>query len=274
MSGVAVEERFRALWDSIVGYIPNIIEFTLIIVFGLILAYIVHVVTRFLVNQFIVRPLETAGFRERVRALTFDLASATGVIAFLVVLTLALRSAAKALELPGDVAFYVNYTIDILLRVLAALAIVIFGAFGSILLVDFIKPVLATALSQYKVLLEMLLSFLSVALIALIITIALNVMGLPGHYVYPLLIGFIVMSLGIIIAGTLTGELEGVAEFRAVAPYMRLLIITIFILIGTGAIFSQFPGANDVIKVLSWGVAIAFAIALVPLAYKLIKTVT
>lgn len=269
-----VTEEFRALWDSIIGYVPNIIESLLIVVFGLIVAYIAHIATKFLVNQFIVRPLESSGFRERVRALTFDIASATGIIAFLVVLTLALRPAVKALEVPGDIAFYVNYTIDILLRVLAALAIVIFGAFGSILLVDFIKPILATALSQYRSLMDMLLAFLNVALIALIITIALNVIGLPGHYVYPLLIGFIVMSLGVIVASILTGELENVTEFKGVAPYMRLLIITIFILIGTGAIFSQFPGANDVIKVLSWGVAIAFAIALIPLAYKLVKTIT
>jgi len=34
-----------------------------------------------------------------------------------------------------------------------------------------------------------------------------------------------------------------------------------------GAILSKFHGANDAVKVLSWGVAIAFAIALVPLAY-------
>jgi len=221
-----------------------------------------------------VKPVETSAFKERVRALTFDIAGISGVLAFLVVLTLALRPAAKALELPQDVAFYVNYTIDLVLRVLAALAVIVFGVFGSILLVDLIKPILAVALSQYRALLEILLGFLNVGLVALIITIALNVIGLPGHYVYPLLIEFIVMALGVTVAGVLTGELEKIPEFGGLAPQLRLFITVIFMLIGTGAIFSQFPGANDVIKVLSWGVAIAFAIALVPLAYRLVKAVT
>ena len=274
MLTVAVEERLRAFAESIVEYTFNITEAILIVVLGLVLAYVAHIATRFLVYQFIVKPVEASAFKERVRALTFDIAGISGVIAFLAVLTLALRPAAKALELPPDVAFYVNYTLDLVLRVLAALAIVVFGVFGSILLVDLIKPILAAALSQYRALLEILLGFLNVSLVALIITIALNVIGLPGHYVYPLLIGFIVMALGVVIAGVLTGEIEKTPEFGSLAPQLRLLIIVIFMLIGTGAILSQFPGANDVIRVLSWGVAIAFAIALIPLAYRLVKAVT
>lgn len=46
---VAVEERFRALAESIVEYSVNITEAILIVVLGLVLAYVAHVATRFLV---------------------------------------------------------------------------------------------------------------------------------------------------------------------------------------------------------------------------------
>jgi Conserved within P. aerophilum len=60
-------------------------------------------------------------------------------------------------------------------------------------------------------------------------------------------------------------------EFAAAAPYAKFLLYTIFLMVGLGAIFANFPSTAQVVQNVAWGVAIAVGILLAPVVYTLAK---
>ncbi len=107
---------------------------------------------------------------------------------------------------------------------------------------------------------------------ALVVSVSLGIMGLTGTYVYSLILGLAIMAMGVIAGSMLVDSIvEDNPEFKEFAGYAKFLVYLIFIMIGLAAIFTQYPGASRVITTLSWGVALAMAILLLPLVYTLAK---
>ncbi len=105
-------------------------------------------------------------------------------------------------------------------------------------------------------------------LIAVVLTISLNILLLQGSFVYPLIIGVIVIIAGIYVAD-IFGELISTTyeSYRRLVPFIESLIILVFVLIGASGMFAQFPATSEVIKTVAWGLTIAFAVILVPLVF-------
>jgi len=89
--------------------------------------------------------------------------------------------------------------------------------------------------------------------------------------VYTLILGIVVMAIGVIVTDTLIGSLAQHEDFKPYVGYAKFLFYTVFIMTGLAGIFALYPATTTVLARLAWGIAIAFAIILVPLIYGLAK---
>jgi hypothetical protein len=144
-------------------------------------------------------------------------------------------------------------------------------------LVDFLASLIGKTLKltfpQSKVeIADMLKNLLQIGLTAVILLIALDLMLLGGEIVYPLIMGFVIIGAGITLTdGLIRSITDDHNEFVPVAGYAKFVLYSIFLIIGTGAIFATFPGVTNVIANISWAFAIALAVMLIPIMYSLAK---
>jgi hypothetical protein len=121
----------------------------------------------------------------------------------------------------------------------------------------------------------MLKNVLLVGLIAVVLLIALDIMYLGGGLIYPLIIGFLIIGVGISLTdGLLDSITRDHKEFSSVAGYAKFVLYSVFLLIGTGAIFSTFSGVTNIIANISWAFAIALGIILIPIVYSMAKRIS
>ena len=118
----------------------------------------------------------------------------------------------------------------------------------------------------------MLKNLLQIGLIAVIILIALDLMLLSGQLVYSLILGFVIIGAGIGLTDGLSKSITNEhKEFVPVAGYAKIVLYSIFLIIGAGAIFSTFEGITNIVANVSWAFAIATGILLIPVIYSLAK---
>ncbi|AFA39633.1 hypothetical protein Pogu_1606 [Pyrobaculum oguniense TE7] len=118
----------------------------------------------------------------------------------------------------------------------------------------------------------MLRNLLLIGLIALVVSLALDLMLFTGPLVYPLILGTVIIGAGIFIGHTIVRNIvEDHPEFSSAAPYAKFLLYSIFLMVGLGAIFANFPQTAHVVQNVAWGVAIAAGIMLAPIIYALAK---
>jgi hypothetical protein len=97
-------------------------------------------------------------------------------------------------------------------------------------------------------------------------------MLLSGDLVYPLILGFVLIGAGVALTdGLIKSITDDHPEFKGVAGYAKFVLYSIFLIVGTGAIFATFSGVTNIIANISWAFAIALAIMLIPIAYAMAK---
>jgi len=270
----SLQEQLVNLAASIIGYIPNLIGGALILIIGYIAAIIAGGIVGRLVDRLVEKPLEKTTMGEQYRRLGIDLSDTTAILVKAFVMVLALIVALPVLKIPtqaGDVLTQVVYYLP---RVIGGLLVLLYGFIFAGVLTDFIHVALTAAFRERKELAEMLKNFFLIGLIATVVTIALNLMLVPAQFVYPVILGFLVIALGILITDTLVGSLEEAEGFKEYVGYAKFFLYTVFAMIAMAALFANFPGVTRVITVLSAGVAIAAAILLVPIIYRLARRLT
>jgi hypothetical protein len=193
-------------------------------------------------------------------------------MAFIIALSLVV--AIGYIPLGGDggamiysVASYIPYLIG-------GIAVLTLGIILSILLSKYIGSTISPSLGEgYKHLVHFIENLVLIGLIAVMLTVAFTLLRLPSGMVYPLLVGVVSIAMGVIIVVETTKTItENNPDFAKVAPYLQFTVILAFILVGLAAIFSSYGYVGDVLKMLSLGIAIAFAIVLIPVAFYLVKS--
>jgi hypothetical protein len=142
------------------------------------------------------------------------------------------------------------------------MGIIVFGFILVDLLASFIGNMIKPMFSETKAnIADMLKNLLLIGLIAFILFTALDVMLLSGSIIYPLILGFVIIAVGIALTDGLIKSLtDDHSEFKEVAGYAKFVLYSIFI-IGAGGIFATFP-VTGIIANIS-GVHNALAIMLI-----------
>jgi hypothetical protein len=202
-----------------------------------------------------------------------DLSDLIGGMLKAFITILAVILAIELLNIGGTMGVYLSNIADYLPRLLGGILIIIFGT----VLVDFLASLIGRTLKpmfpdEKSEIADMLKNLLMIGLISFILLLALDTMLLSGSTVYPLILGFVIIGAGVVLTDGLVKSItDDYSEFKGVAGYAKFILYSIFLIIGAGAIFATYPGVTTVIANISWAFAIAMAIMLIPIAFKLAK---
>ena len=273
-SPLEIKDVITNIVISIINAIPSIIAALIIIGLGYIVGEGVGKAVNKLVEiTKIEENFDKTETGKAFRQAGIDLSSFIGSLtkAFVVVISLAV--ALQVLNIGGPISQYIIFIADYLPRIIGAILVLTLGVVLFEFLTSFIAKALSTTLPErHKDLADLLKDLIMIGLIAVLVTVALNMLLLPGEYVYPLILGAVIIGVGISITERLVNSIvENHEEFKPVAGHAKFLLYLIFVIVGVAGMFSSFPGTSNVIANVAWGVAIAAALMLVPMIYRLSK---
>jgi hypothetical protein len=269
-----IVEMFSDMVGDIIAAVPSILAAIIVVLIGYVIGIVVgNAVNKIVEKLGVERSFDQTVTGKSFRAAGLDLSTFIGGVIKAFITILAVILAIQILNLGGTIGTYLTTIADYLPRLLGGILIIVFGT----VLVDFlasfigrmVKPMFPEAKAEIA---DMLKNLLMIGLIAFILLLALDLMLLSGSTVYPLIIGFVLIGAGIALTdGLIKSIIDDHEEFRGVAGYAKFVLYSIFLIIGTGAVFATFPGVTNIIANISWAFAIALAIMLIPIAYAMAK---
>ncbi len=254
--------------------LPGVIGAIIIIVIGVIIGWFVGKVVNRVVDRTVEKNFEKSSVGRTFKTSGFDLSNFVGGVVYAFIVVVAISVAIGMLNLPGEIGLFMTQIAAYLPRLLGGILVIVLG----IVLVDFlsqlvgtiIRPMFGEAKTEIA---DMLKNLLFIGLVAIILNIAFDLLLFTaGGLVYSLIIGFVIIGAGVILTDAIIKSItDDHQEFTGIAGYAKFILYSIFLLVGTGAIFSSFPGVTGIIGTIAWGFAIALAIALIPIVYSLAK---
>lgn len=263
----------QLLRDIIAYGIQGIIAIIIILVAWAIGSVIGRAVNRLIERTGLEKAFDRTDVGKAFRAAGIDLSNLIGMLITAFVVVIGVVVALGYLRIGGEAGVLVAQVAEYLPRLIGGIILLTAGLILVALLTDYIGKLLTGLFpKQFVEIGEMLRNLLLIGLIALIVSIALDLMLFTGPLVYPLILGTVIIGAGIFIGHTVVRNIiEDHPEFASAAPYAKFLVYLIFLMVGLGAIFANFPQAADVIQNVAWGIAIAAALLLVPVIYTLAK---
>lgn len=264
--------EINRLASEAIGYIPDLLAAIVIIVAGYFIGEIAGRAVNTIVDRLLEKPIERTEMGKRYKEAGIDLSDITGAVTKVFVVLLALMIALPILNIGGRPEEILTAIIFYIPKLLGGILLIVYGLLLVGILADFMGSAISAGLTgDKKFIAELIKNMLYIGLIAVVLTIALDLMGLGGQLLYPLILGFIIIGVGLIIGDTIIDELAREHEFSDTAPFAKFIVYVMFILVGLGAIFANYPLVSSIVGTLAWGVAIALALALVPIVLKLAK---
>ncbi|MEM3976113.1 MAG: hypothetical protein QXO87_05045 [Desulfurococcaceae archaeon] len=272
--GLAVAVMFGAseLLAGLTAVLPSAFTAGVVIIVGYIVGDLVSRMVKVVIER-LAKPLEATDIGAAIKATGLD---APGLIAGLVkalivviAITVGLGMIAVtgiAAEILGAVTFYLP-------RIFGALVILILGLPLVLILSKYIGKVFkAVVKEKYAVLGDLVENLVAIGLVAVFITIALNVVVLPGNYVYSFIIGAVIIALGIIVVDTVVSLLKETSPlFARFLPLLGAVFVFIIVYVGLTTILSQIPGAIEVLRVVAYGIAGAVVLLIIPVLFYLVR---
>jgi hypothetical protein len=268
------EEALDALWQSFIALLPNIVAAIIWVALGIIIGVIVGKIVSKVIDKYVEKPLAKTDLGKSIQALGIELSSLIGGLVMAFIIALSLIVAIGYIPLGGDGGAMIYSVVSYIPYLIGGIAVLTLGIILSILLSKYIGSTISPSLGEgYKHLVHFIENLVLIGLIAVMLTVAFTLLRLPSGMVYPLLVGVVSIAMGVIIVVETTKTItENNPDFAKVAPYLQFTVILAFILVGLAAIFSSYGYVGDVLKMLSLGIAIAFAIVLIPVAFYLVKS--
>lgn len=271
---VDIVAELENVLESIIDAIPAIIVAIIVLILGYVIGMVVGKAVNKIVERLgVERAFDKTSTGRSFRASGLDLSNFIGSVVKAFIFILAVILAIQILEVGGVLGAYLTDIADYLPRLLAGILILIIGTVFVEVLSSFIGSIIRPMFPENKAnIADMLKNLLFIGLLAFIILLSLETMLLAGETVYPLILGFLIIGVGVLLTDTLIKSvMDEHGEFRDVAGYGKFLLYAIFLIIGTGAIFATYPGVTNIIANISWAFAIALALMLVPVAYTMTR---
>ena len=253
--------------------LPSVIGAIIVIIVGVLIAWFVAKIVNRVIDKTVEKNFDKSEIGKIFRNSGFDLSNfVAGVTeAFIIVITIIV--AIGMLNVPGQAGNLHAQIAAYLPRLLGAILVLVLGFVFVDFLAIFIGKILKPMFPTKEEIADMLKNLLFIGLVAIIIFVAFDLLQFTaGGLVYSLILGFVIIGAGIILTdGLIKSVTDDHKEFEDIAGYAKFILYSVFLLIGSGAIFSSFSGVTGIISTIAWGFAIALAIVLIPIVYGLAK---
>lgn len=271
LAQTSITDAAKQVVIDMINSLPGVLAAIIIILVGYLVGSILGTATNRIVDRLVERPLSNTEIGRKYREYGIDLSDFTGGAVKAFVLVIAIMIALPYLNVTGAAYDVLTSIVYYLPRLIGGIVVIFYGTILAGVLSSFIGMGLSEGVESNQKVANMVRATVFIGLLAVVITIALNLLGLGGNMVYTLILGIVIIGIGVLITDTLVESLEAHADFQPYAGYAKFLLYTVFIMTGLAAIFALYPGATAVLTRLAWGIAIAFAIILIPLVYSLAK---
>lgn len=269
----SLEEVLNTLWRSFINILPGVIAAVIWIIVGAIVAIVVGDIVTRVVRRYIERPLTLTPFGKTLATLGLEFSELIGGLTKAFIIAITLVAAIGYIPLEGEAGAMIYSVVNYLPYLIGGIALITLGLVLAIALARYIGSILGASFGEtYKHVTTLIENLLLVGLIAAVLTVSFTLLKIPSAFIYPLLLGSLAIAVGIFISIEAFKAIEAnFPNFRPLTPFIQFILILAFLLIGMTAIFSQYPVVGDVTKMLSIGIAIAFGIVLIPIAFYLAK---
>jgi Conserved TM helix. len=263
----------KLLQDIITYGIQGVIAILIILIAWLIGSILGRAVNKLVERTGLEKAFDKTDIGKAFRAAGIDLSNLIGMLVTAFVVVIGIIVALQYLRIGGEAGVVMAQVAEYLPRLIGGIILLTAGLILVALLTDYIGKLLTGLFpKQFVEIGEMLRNLLLIGLVALVVSIALDLMLFTGPLVYPLILGTVIIGAGIFIGHTIVRNIaEDHPEFASAAPYAKFMIYLIFLMVGLGAIFANFPQTAQVVQNVAWGVAIAVGILLAPVIYTLAK---
>ncbi|MEM0326563.1 MAG: hypothetical protein QW733_06000 [Desulfurococcaceae archaeon] len=272
--GLAIAVMFGAteLLTILTASLPAAFMAAVIIIVGYIVADLVAKVVRLFLEK-ISKPLEATDIGAALKGAGVDIVSLIAGLVKAAIIVIAITVGLGMIGAAGVAADVLGVVTYYLPRILASIALLTLGLALVLVLARYIGKIFRTvAKDKYVAIGDLFENLIAIGLIAVFITIALNILGLYGDFVYSLVIGALIIAVGIVIVDAITSVLRLVhPAFEKFTPLIGAVFVFVFAYVGVSAILSQLPEAMTVLRTISWGVAIAFALMIIPVVFYLVR---
>ncbi len=268
-----IQDNLYGIVEQFIDRLPGIIGAIIVVLIGYIIGDLTGKAVNRIIEKFVERPLDRTELGKTIRELGLDLSDLIGGLTKAFIISISIVAAIDMLDLSGRAGLLVVRVANYLPYLIGGITVLSIGTILALGFSKYIGGFLRKAFPEnYSPLAIMVENFILLGLIAVIVTIALDLLQLQSTLVYPLIIGALVIAIGIFIADmALKIVIESHPEFKQLSPFLQFLIILVFLMIGVSAIFNNFPGTINIMTTLSWGVAIAFALILIPVVFYMTK---
>ncbi|RLE71821.1 MAG: hypothetical protein DRJ37_04185 [Thermoprotei archaeon] len=270
----SITEAITGIITQIIEAIPSIFAALIVIGIGYVIGGIVGKAVNKLIELLgIEKAFDQTDAGKAFRKAGIDLSNFVGSLVKAFVIVISVSIALQLLEIGEPTRSYILAIADYLPKLMGGIILLSLGFVLVEFLASYVRHILLPVFPEkHKELVDMLRNLLLIGLIAIVLSIALQMMLFTGEFVFSLIIGFVIIGVGISLGDTVvTSIVEDHEEFKPVAGYAKFILYSIFLLVGVAGIFSGFPGTEQVIANLAWGLAIAMGIMLVPIIYQLTK---
>ncbi len=269
-----ITEAFTKMFEDVIAFLPSLIGAIIVILIGYVAgSFVGKAVNKLIEKMGIEKSFDQTSTGKAFKTAKLDLSSFVGGVTNAFIVILSIIFAIQILNVGGPLGEYLIDIANYLPRLLGGIMIIVIG----IVLVDFLTSLVGRTLTPIfpkakAEIADMLRNLLLIGLIAVVLMIALDLMLLAGNVVYPLILGFVIIGAGIALTdGLIKSITDDHKEFVSVAGYAKFVLYSIFLIIGSGAIFANFEGVTNVVANISWAFAIALAIMLVPVVYAMAR---
>jgi hypothetical protein len=262
-----------ALLDNMMVALPATFTAAVIIIIGYIVADMVGGLVKSVVEK-LSKPLESTDVGAALKnsgiempSLISGLLKATIIVISITIGLGMIDATGLAGEVLGAVTFYLP-------RILASIVILSLG----LALISILSKYLGRLFRiekwwMYDPIAVLFEYIVSVGLVAVFVTIALNLLGLGGDYVFSLIIGTVIIVIGVPIVDAITKVLRQTHSiFDKMIPLIGTVFVFITVYVGLATIVSQINGSVEVMKILAYGIAAALALMIIPVMFYLVKT--
>jgi len=259
--------------NEVVNRLPSIIGAIIIVLIGYVAGELIGSAINKVIQKFVEKPLNRTDIGKTIRELGLDLSDLIGGLTKAFIISISIVAAVDLLAIPGEAGTIIARVANYLPYLVGGITVLTIGVILALGFAKYIGSFLKKAFPEGYVSLAVLIeNFILLGLIAVVITISLDLLDLQSTLIYPLVLGSLVIAIGVFIADSgLRIIIERHPEFKELAPFLQFLIILVFLIIGVSAVFSGYPSTTQVINNLALGLAIAFAIVLIPIAFYLAK---
>jgi hypothetical protein len=269
-----IVELFIQMLEDVVALLPSLIAAIIVVLIGYGFGRVLGRAANRLIEKLgIEKSFDQTETGKTFRSAGLDLSSFVGGVTTAFIIVISIIIAIQILDISGPVGQFLVDVAAYLPRLLGGIIIIVIGTvlvgFLASLVGNTLKPIFPEAKAEIA---DMLKNLLMVGLIAAILLIALDLMLLAGELVYPLILGFVIIGAGVALTdGLIKSITDDHKEFIKVAGFAKFVLYSIFLIVGTGAIFATFEGVTNVVANISWAFAIALAIMLIPVVYSMAK---